>query len=54
MVEEEADESAYWLELTMDGQVMERSRVTALHEEAEAILKIISASHKTASRNARR
>ena len=50
VVEEEADESAYWLELIMDGGIMKRVKVESLHQEAEAILKIVVASRKTASR----
>ena len=49
IVEEEADESAYWLEMIVDGDVMPESRVAALHTEAEELTKIMAASRKTAS-----
>src|SRR5438876_11773038 len=33
-VEEEADESAYWMELIIDGGLLRKSRVDALRQEA--------------------
>ena len=50
IVEEEADECAYWLELIIDGGVMGSNRVGDLLKEANEILAIIIASRKTASR----
>lgn len=50
IVEEEADESIYWLELIMEGGLMARAKVETLHQEGEAILKIVVASRKTARR----
>lgn len=50
IVEEEADESAYWIELMIEGGVMSKKRVGSLLKEANEILAIIIASRKTASR----
>ncbi|MEM1042025.1 MAG: four helix bundle protein [Bacteroidota bacterium] len=54
IVEEEADESAYWLEVIQalgDDQVDAAQRAR-LHQEAEELLAITVASKKTARRNA--
>jgi len=48
IVEEEADESAFWLEMIIDGQVLPAKRVTALLKEATELLAITVASKKTA------
>jgi len=53
IVEEEADESAYWLEMTVDCGVMRKARVDALRAEAEELTKIMASSRKTASRRCR-
>jgi four helix bundle protein len=52
IVEEEADESCYWLELVQEltGQTLEE--LTRLHNEANQILAITIASKKTARANA--
>jgi four helix bundle protein len=50
---EEADESAYWLEFIILGQLMKRSRVEPLLKEAEELTAIMAASRITASRRAR-
>ena len=47
VVEEEADESMYWMELVMESEVMPASRVSALYREAEEILKMTVASINT-------
>jgi four helix bundle protein len=49
VVEEEADESAFWMELIMEAEVMKRPRVQPLHDEAEAIRKIMARSRITAA-----
>jgi four helix bundle protein len=49
-VEEEADESAYWLELIVDAGLMRQSRVVSLLNEANELTAIIAASRLTASR----
>ena len=50
-VEEEADESAYWMEIIMEGGLLRPARVTPLHQEAEAIRRIMAKSRITASRS---
>ena len=51
IVTEEADESAFWLELIMDGNLLQRELVTALHREAEELTAIFMASGRTARGN---
>jgi len=46
-VEEEADESIYWLELLVDGAMLEPDRVEALKKEANELLAMTVASIKT-------
>ncbi len=48
VVEEEADETVFWLEMIVDGDLMEEKRVASLLTEAQEILAIIVASKKTA------
>ena len=48
IVEEEADESAYWIELLMDGEIVKREILTELHGEAGEIVAMVVASIKTA------
>jgi len=47
IVEEEADETMYWLELIMENALQPVAMVTPLHKEADEILSIIVASIKT-------
>jgi len=49
IVEEEADESAFWLELIVESGLMKPNRVKALRQEAEELVAIICASRKSAS-----
>jgi len=49
VVEEEADESGYWLELIIDGKLMAPKRVTPLLTEASELTKIMAKSRITAS-----
>ena len=49
-VEEEADESAYWMELIIEGQLMKPTRVQPLLDEAEQLTRIMSKSRITATR----
>ncbi|MBM4032777.1 MAG: four helix bundle protein [Planctomycetes bacterium] len=51
-VEEEADESAYWMELIIEGNVMKEVRVASLLQEATELTAIMAASRKSASRHA--
>ena len=48
-VVEEADESGYWLELIIDGNLMAPERVTPLLNEASDLTKIMAKSRVTAS-----
>ena len=50
IVEEEADESAYWMELIIEGDLLEKAAVQPLLEEANEIVAIMAASHKSAAR----
>jgi len=50
-VAEEADESAFWLELIMDGGLLTSERVSPLHHEAEELTAIFTASGRTAKAN---
>lgn len=51
IVVEEADESSYWLELIMEGGLLPIEQVTELHQEANEITAIMTASRKTAREN---
>jgi len=49
VVEEEADESAYWLELIIDGELLNAKVVTPLLDEANELTKIMARSRISAS-----
>jgi four helix bundle protein len=51
IVEEEADESAYRLELTMQDNLLPSAKVQPLHVEANELSAIMAASCLTAARN---
>lgn len=51
VVEEEADESGYWLELVIDPALLNRKRVEPLLKESEEITKIMMTSRRTAARS---
>jgi len=53
VVEEEADESAYWLETIMASQMLKPSRVQPLLNEARELERIFGQSRVTAVRSAR-
>ncbi|MDO8683834.1 MAG: four helix bundle protein [Armatimonadota bacterium] len=50
-VVEEADECRFWLELIMDGELMQHSLVDGLWKEADELTAIFVASAKTAGRS---
>jgi len=50
IVEEEADESAYWMELIIEGGILKASRVTALYNESVELVAIMAASRTTAAK----
>jgi four helix bundle protein len=49
-VEEEADETIYWMELLIDTGIVQPKRIADLMSEADQILSIVIASIKTAKR----
>ena len=48
VVVEEADESCYWLELIIDGELLKKTLVEPLLNEANELTAIMTAAHKTA------
>lgn len=48
IVEEEADESAYWLEALVDANIIKPDLVANLHTEAEELTAIMAKSRQTA------
>jgi four helix bundle protein len=48
IVLEEADETAFWLELLERGELMPSAKIGALKNEAEELTKIFSATRRTA------
>jgi four helix bundle protein len=49
IVEEEADESAFWMELIIESGLMKRKLVEPLLQEADELTAIMTASRKSAS-----
>ena len=47
-VEEETDESMYWMELIIETGLMKEDRISDLYQEADEILSMVVASIKTA------
>lgn len=50
IVEEEADESAFWMELIIESGLMEKNRVESLLNEANQLVAIMTSSRKSASK----
>ncbi len=50
VVEEEGDESAYWMELTAESGLMAQHRVAALLQEADEAVAIMASSYKSTAR----
>ena len=50
VVEEEADESAFWMELIIDGGLLTAPKVTALLQEANELTAIMAASRISAAK----
>jgi four helix bundle protein len=48
IVEEECDESLYWMELLVEGELIPAGRLQALQQEGSEILSIVVASLRTA------
>jgi len=51
VVEEEADESAFWLEVIIEANLMKRALVAPLWEEADELVAIMTSSRKSASQS---
>ena len=51
IVEEEADETIYWIELLVDAGLIKRARVAGLLNEANQIVALVVSSIKTARSN---
>jgi len=51
IVEEEADESAFWMELIIEGGLLKRKAVESLLTEADELTKIMASSRISASRS---
>jgi hypothetical protein len=51
VVEEEADESAYWMEMIVEGNLLKPGLVRALLAEANQLVAIMTASRISAARN---
>ncbi|CAG0946872.1 hypothetical protein ANRL1_03381 [Anaerolineae bacterium] len=54
VVLEESDETAYWIELIVEANLLPPPKVTALLKEANELTAIFTASHKTANLRLRR
>ena len=54
VVEEEADETALWLELIIDDKLLPEVKIRPLHTEASELTAILAASCISASRNFRK
>ncbi|MCY2955169.1 MAG: four helix bundle protein [Planctomycetota bacterium] len=52
VVEEEADESAYWMELIIEAGLMPENRVKMLLNEADQLVAIVVASRRSVRRSA--
>jgi four helix bundle protein len=50
IVVEEADESAFWMEILIEAEIVKPSELNYLNDEANQILKIAAASRKTVSK----
>ncbi len=51
IVEEETDETIYWMEMIIEAGLLPENRLTDLMKEAEEILAITVSSIKTARKN---
>jgi four helix bundle protein len=54
IVEEEADESIYWLDLLVDGSIVSSNHASALRKEADELVAMTVASIKTLRRRSGR
>jgi four helix bundle protein len=51
VVEEEADETAFWLDLIIDSKIRSKTQIEPLLKEAGELVAIMAASHKSAIGN---
>jgi four helix bundle protein len=51
VVEEESDESCFWIELILDSNLLSKERVNVILKEADELTAIFTASGKTAREN---
>jgi four helix bundle protein len=51
IVEEEADESSFWLELIIESELMRKSKIASLLKEADELTAIFVSTNKTAKSN---
>ena len=51
VVEEECDESCFWIELILDSNLLSKERVNVILKEADELTAIFTASGKTAREN---
>jgi four helix bundle protein len=51
IVEEEADESVYWMELIVEGGLLPERRVASLRDEAQQLVRIMAASRRSTIAN---
>jgi four helix bundle protein len=52
IVEEECDEALYWMQMLIEANVVQRSRLTEVMSEANEIIAIVVTSIRTARKNA--
>ena len=50
-MEEEADETLFWLEMLIESEKVKKESIADLYKEVDEIVAIFSASHKTAKAN---
>jgi four helix bundle protein len=51
VVEEESDETLFWLEMIVDGKLLKKERVLGLLKEADELTAIFTSSGRTAKQN---
>jgi four helix bundle protein len=51
MVVEEADETVFWMELLIEGEILRKKEIESLLNEANELLAIFAASQRTAKAN---
>lgn len=51
IVVEEADESVFWMEIMIEADIIDKTKLTDLYKEANEILKVVSSARKTVSSN---